>query len=93
MIVDQNDACHDFVSLRSIRSTGTAEASALGCNQYIYASCTKRASFFRDAMTQEPAEPQQRPASRRRKYRRLRTLQRAGLLAPLLKLQRKIEGR
>jgi len=44
-------------------------------------------------MTQEPAEPQQRPASRRRKYRRLRTLQRAGLLAPLLKLQRKIEGR
>jgi hypothetical protein len=44
-------------------------------------------------MTREPTEPTQRPAPRQRKYRRLRTLQRVGLLAPLLKLQRKIEGR
>jgi hypothetical protein len=29
----------------------------------------------------------------RRAYRRLRTLQRLGLLAPILKLQRKLEGR
>jgi hypothetical protein len=44
-------------------------------------------------MTQEPAEPKQPSAPRRRKYRRVRALQRVGLLTPLLKLQRKIDGR
>jgi hypothetical protein len=29
----------------------------------------------------------------RRRYRRLRTLQRVGLLGPLIRLQRKIDGR
>ena len=37
--------------------------------------------------------PKHDPAPRRRRYLRLRTLQRAGLLAPLVRLQRKIDGR
>jgi hypothetical protein len=38
-------------------------------------------------------QPPPQPAAGRRSYRRLRALQRVGLLAPLLKLQRKLEGR
>jgi len=38
-------------------------------------------------------KPQQPPAPGRRRYLRLRALQRAGLLGPLIRLQRKIDGR
>ena len=38
-------------------------------------------------------KPKRDPAPRRRRYLRLRTLQRVGLLAPLVRLQRKIDGR
>jgi hypothetical protein len=44
-------------------------------------------------MTGSPVKPTEQRTTKRRRYRRLRTLQRTGLLAPLLKLQRKLEGR
>jgi len=44
-------------------------------------------------MNGRTVNPQQPPAPRRRRYLRLRTLQRVGLLGPLIRLQRKIDGR
>jgi hypothetical protein len=44
-------------------------------------------------MNEELVKPKHDPAPRRRRYRRLRTLQRVGLLGPLIRLQRKIDGR
>jgi hypothetical protein len=44
-------------------------------------------------MNGNTVKPKRDPAQKRRNYLRLRTLQRVGLLAPLLKLQRKIDGR
>jgi len=44
-------------------------------------------------MSENILKPKGNPASGRRRYRRLRTLQRVGLLAPLIRLQRRIDGR
>ena len=44
-------------------------------------------------MSENIVKPKRDPAPRRRRYLRLRALQRVGLLAPLVKLQRKIDGR
>jgi hypothetical protein len=43
-------------------------------------------------MNRNTVDPKQQQPAPTRTYRRLRALQRVGLLAPLLKLQRKIEG-
>src|SRR3954447_15203158 len=97
MIVDQNDACHYLILSAVSAVQGRPDGSALSARTYIYASGAKRASFFRDTMNRAPPDPRpdprHDPAPPRRRYRRLRTLQRVGLLAPLLKLQRKIDGR
>jgi len=44
-------------------------------------------------MNRQTVKPQPAPAPKPRRYLRLRTLQRVGLLGPLLRLQRKIDGR
>jgi hypothetical protein len=44
-------------------------------------------------MSENSVKSKREPARGRRRYRRLRTLQRVGLLGPLIRLQRKIDGR
>ena len=40
-----------------------------------------------------PLKDRRRPAEKKRMYMRLRTFQRLGLLGPLLRLHRKLDGR
>jgi hypothetical protein len=44
-------------------------------------------------MNGNTVKPRRDPVPRRRPYLRLRALQRAGLLGPLIRLQRKLDGR
>jgi hypothetical protein len=59
----------------------------------MYAYFGQEARFFEERMNRDAAKCKAQPAQGHRRYLRLRALQRVGLLGPLIRLQRRIEGR